>query len=84
MGITADVVGLEPYGLQQLYDPGLPLSARIEIVDIHGLADDLAHSHAGVKGGIGVLKDHLDMLAVFLGLFALESGDVLPLVADRA
>lgn len=51
-------------------------------VDEHGLLDGLGRSVARVKRGIGVLEDHLDVLADRLELLPGKLGDVLATVDD--
>ncbi len=46
------------------------------------LADDVAHGHARVQGGIGVLEDHLHPAAHLPQRFALQLGQVLALKVD--
>ena len=40
------------------------LLVRVEPVYVQGLADDVAHRHAGVERGVGVLEDYLHLAPV--------------------
>ena len=40
------------------------LLVRVELVYVERLADDVAHRHAGVERGVGVLEDYLHLAAV--------------------
>ena len=48
----------------------------------HALADDLADRHAGIEAGVGILEDHLQILAELADLVILEAGKVDAVVAE--
>ena len=53
-------------------------------MDDKGLFQDLAHGHAGVKRGIGVLEDDLDLAPQLLQTVAGDLGQVFPGEDDAA
>lgn len=68
--IPAYMVGLQTDGLQQGGHLLVPLLGSADVVDLHGLPDDLTHRHTGVQGGVGVLEDHLHISSEVLHLAA--------------
>ena len=62
MGVAVGVLGVQAHHAQKLLDAlGALGLAGAQLVDVQGLADDLAHRHAGVQGGGGVLEDDLHL-----------------------
>ncbi len=63
MGVAFGECGIESADGQQL---GNPLAAfarvRLDAVDFHGLADDLAYFHARIERAVGVLENDLNLL----------------------
>ena len=57
--VAVRVGGVEADGAHQGADALLAFGARAHAVDLGALGDDLAHGHARVERGIGVLEDHL-------------------------
>ena len=55
--IAAEGGGVEADLAQELVEAGFDALGGTFVVDGEGLAEGLADSHAGVKGGVGVLKD---------------------------
>ena len=54
------------------------------LVDPHGLGDDVAGGHARVERRVGILEDHLHVLAGGDQVLGLELGEVLALEDDLA
>ena len=48
----------------------------VQVMHVHAFGHDVADGHAGVEGGVGVLKDHLGLPLVGKQLAALEGVDV--------
>ena len=69
-------VGEEPDELQQLGNTIGNLGFRHDVMDAHGLADDLPDGHARIERGVGILEDHLHLLAYAGHLGARERGEV--------
>ena len=53
-------------------------------VDDERLADDVAHLHAGIERGIGILEDHLGLGTKRLQLPGLQRGDLAAVQPDAA
>ena len=66
-------VGIEADQLQQLGDARLDLGLGQDLVHVHRLGDDLADGHARIERGVGILEDHLHLLAHRRHLVALEA-----------
>ena len=65
VGVAVGVLPHQAHVVQQFIDPLAPLLLGGEFgVKIQRLPDDVHDRHTGVQGGIGILKDHLDTLAV--------------------
>ena len=58
--MAAHVIGREPDPAEEGGDAVAELAAAGEAMDDQRLADQLAHRHARVERGVGVLEDHLD------------------------
>src|SRR5215510_6316158 len=56
-------VGEEPNKLQQFGDAIGNLGLWQDPMDADRLGNDLTHGHAGIEGGVGILEDHLHLLA---------------------
>ena len=84
VGIAQRHVGEEPDDLQQLGDPVVNLRLGQDAVHADRLGDDLAHRHARIEGGIGVLEDDLHLLAHGDHLLAVERRQIHALEADLA
>src|SRR5665647_2994970 len=82
--VALGVLGAEPDGLEQLEDALLALGLGTDLVDIERLADDIAHAHARVQGGVRVLEDDLHVAAQPLHLRPRGGHDVDALEGDRA
>ena len=52
------------------------------LVSDHALADDLTNRHAGIQGGIGILEDHLQILAELTDFIILQAGKIDAVVAE--
>ena len=78
MGICAGEALRQTHSLHQLRHLLIDLRAGF-ICTGHeeGLCDQLLHGHAGIQAGVGVLEDHLHILADLLELLALALGDIL-------
>ena len=63
VGVATDKIGIEAHDAQQLLHPLLAAGRVADAVDGQRLADDVAHSHARIQRGIGVLEDHLHVTA---------------------
>jgi len=59
VGVAVGEDRVKPDQTQQLFHPLPGLLAPGDPVDLQGFGDDLAHGHARVQGGIGVLEDDL-------------------------
>ena len=64
---AAELVGVEPgegrvqiHVFQDLRDPLADRCSRQLAVHLQGLADDVAHSHSGVEGALGILENRLN------------------------
>ena len=84
VGIAQRHVGEEPDHLQQLGDAIGDLRLGQDAVHADRLGDDLADRHARIERGIGVLEDHLHLLAHGDHLLAVERREVHALEADLA
>ena len=84
VGEAVGVLPVQAHQLQAVIDHFLPLRALIQVVDVHALADDIAHGHAGVQGGVGVLEDHLGFPGKGLLFGPVELGDVAAVEQDGA
>ncbi|MPM69170.1 hypothetical protein SDC9_116114 [bioreactor metagenome] len=82
MGIAVGVLSVEPNEIKQLHDavPAL-LGILRQMVDIDGLAHDIAHRHAGVQAGVGILEHDLHLPPVRKHV---HMGDVFPVVKNLA
>ena len=65
MGVVAGMLGVQADIVHQLKDlfPAL-FFVGVEMVDVQRLTDDVLDGHTRVERGIGVLEDHLHLLAV--------------------
>ena len=63
MGVAIDEVRVQADDAQQLLDALLAGGAVAEAMDGQRLTDDVAHGHARVQRGVGVLEDHLHVTA---------------------
>ena len=63
--IAVGMLGVQAHTLQHFNNalPAVRLGGR-KLVDVDGLAHDVAHRHAGVQAGIGVLEHDLHLAAV--------------------
>ena len=84
MRVRAHVPATEPHPLEQRLHPLLALAAPRELVDEHGLADDRARRHPRIERRVGVLEDHLHLLAIGHHPHRVEIGDVFAVHADAA
>ena len=57
------VLGSQTDALEQVRDAFLPFRAGADVVDDQRLADDVARRHARVQRCVGILVDHLHLLA---------------------
>ena len=68
---------LQADSVKQIIDELVSLFLGVEpCMKIHSLTDDIHNGHTGVERCIGVLEDHLDLLAVGHQFFAVEAADV--------
>src|SRR5690606_946598 len=79
--VAAHVVRRHADALQEAGHLLLALAATREVVDGHGLTDDVAYRHAWVEAGEGVLEDYLHLPAVLAhgGLVDLDDVDAVEL-----
>ena len=84
VGIAVGDVTGEPHFLEEFLHPGPALHASAQVMDDVGLLQDLAHGHAGVERGIGILEDDLDLAAQLLQALAGDPGQVFPGEDDAA
>ena len=60
MWVAVDEVGIETDDFTEFLDALLLFAAAAaDLVNFQRFADDAADCHAGIEGGIGILKDHL-------------------------
>ena len=78
MGIPGGVLRVQADQFHEVQDLFMAVFlVLVKVVDVKGLADDVLDSHTGVQGRVGVLEDHLHLLAqgpdvLARDLFALE------------
>ena len=82
--VAALVPGREADLLEQLAHPRLLLGALGEVMDLQGLADDLADRHARIQRSVGILEDDLHLAAEPPELGLVEVEHVLAVEAHRA
>ena len=77
VGIPAQIGLVQPHLTGDAVHRLLDLPPAHGGIIAQGLADDVKHRHPGVQAGVGVLKDHLDILAVLfhLGLGGFQEVD---------
>ncbi len=78
------VLGVQPDRREQLLDSLPALVPVVAAVHPQRLSDDLSDRHAGVEGGIGILKHELDLPPELAHLAARDRCDVLALEGDPA
>ena len=66
----------EAHELEQLDDACVDLGLGAHVVVQQLLAQHLAHGHAGVERGVGILEDHLDVFAAVAQLMLGKLGEV--------
>ena len=85
VGIGVDEALVQTHDPHQLLDLLFAFNlVRIEPEDLEWLGDDVAHRHAGVEGGVGVLEDDLHLLAQGVELLRGDVGNVLTVEIDLA
>ena len=85
MDVPGGVLCIESHGLQKLLHPGLLLfPALAHMMGLQPLGNDVSHLHLGVKGGIGVLENDLDLLRKLLPFLSPEAVDILSLIKDMS
>ena len=85
MGIAGHEAGVEADGQHQVGDPLLELAGAAGLAEVvQRLGDDLGDRPARVEAGVGVLEDHLQVLALGAQGLALELGQVLALEPHAA
>ena len=82
--MAAHVIGRQPDAAEEVGDAVAELAAAGEAMDDQRLADQLAHGHARVERGIGVLEDHLDGAPDRLQRATAEAGGRASVDADVA
>ncbi len=68
MGVTAQISLVQTYLFCDFVHSLLDLTFRHSAVVTQGLTDYIENRHSRIQAGIGILKDHLDIPAVFLHL----------------
>ena len=67
MGVAGGMLAVEPHAVHQLQNPLMALLlARVHLMYVQRLADDIRDRHARVERGIGVLENHRRLLAVLV------------------
>ena len=84
MRVAVDEIGVQAHDPEQLLDALSPLACGQDIVYIQRFPNDVAHRHARVQRGIGVLKDHLHTPPHPPQLLAFCIGQTLALEIDFA
>ena len=85
VGVTIDVLGVEPHQVEQLLDPFAALVAWHDVgVDEERLTDDVTDRLAWIQRGVRVLEDDLDVAAQLAHLRTLGVGDVLAVEDDAS
>ena len=77
MGIPHEVGGVQSHLGGDVHDALVHLGfGHLGEVGQQRLLDDVVNRHAGVQGGVGILEDHLDLLAVLLHGLGIDLGEV--------
>src|SRR6185437_5211086 len=84
MRVAAHIGRVEADAAQQLVDIGGEFGAGDDAVHRGRLANDVAHPHARVERGVGVLENHLDGELRRLALRRRQRGAVAPAIEDGA
>jgi hypothetical protein len=50
---------IQPYSLQEVFNPGFPLAPEESSMDREGFANDGSYPHSRIQGPVGILKDEL-------------------------
>ena len=82
MGKAVGVLFVQPHHLQQLQHPLPPGLARIQTMNVQPLRNGGGHHGQGIEGGVGVLKNHLHVLAVMQVFLPAKLPDVPALIQD--
>ena len=84
VGIATRKARLEPDQAQQFLDPFTAACGRNQVVQAQGLGQDLAHGHARIERGIGILKDDLRVAAEGAQLVRVQGQEIAALEANVA
>ncbi len=84
MRISLGVLRLQADLFKELIHPFLTGFPPRQPMGINPLGNDIPYPHAGVQGGVGILKDHLDLPVGPLLLFLIELGHIATVIMNRS
>jgi hypothetical protein len=82
MGVTVEMVRLEPYGFKQPVNPFIHLESIRQAMNFQGASHNLADCHTGIEGSKGILKNDLKKPPHGMDFILIQSGKILPLEED--
>src|SRR5918995_2630739 len=84
MWIAAQLLGIETDQFQQLDDPIDFRASRRPVKNAHRPTNDIDYPHARVQRRIGILKNHLNLLAQFANRLMGKAENVSPIKVNLA